>query len=315
MINKCVKFSFISAVIFFAQLNESWSAPQTDPNCKGLGFNVQTALINLNTAAIQTLPLTVNRDDKSNGTCNFFIVMDYGVAISANTRKITHGADAIPIQLYVNSGRTVILESIAQATSSNVIMGSFTGKSFSFPTAYYVEMSSSPSAPPGPYLDGFKISLYEGTPLSHLINASSNNNVNFKFTKGNYVDISLVDSGAPFVLSDTTQTLDFGNLTTGETLGCDIVLSYNAGYELTMSSANSGRIKNIASADFINYTMSLNGTPITLSTLPEKKNESSVLESPAGGTRVPLSVTIGNVTGVKSGSYSDVVSISVASKY
>lgn len=309
-----MKFSFIFAFSFFT-LNEAWSAPPATGDCKGLNFTVQTALINLNTSSIQTLPMTITRDDKSNGTCNFFIVMDYGSAISANTRKITHGADAIPIQMYVNSGRTVILEDIAQATNSNVVLGTFTGKNFSLTTQYYVEMISAPTAPPGPYLDGFKISLYNGIPGSPGVNLSSTNNVNFKYTKGNYVDISLVSTGAPFVLSDTTQTLDFGNLTTGESLGCDIVLSYNSGYELTMSSANSGRLKNSMSADYISYTMSLNGTPITLSNLPEKKNESSVLESPADGTRVPLSVTIGNVSGAKSGSYVDVVSIAVASKF
>lgn len=284
------------------------------PGCKNLSMTVQTALIDLNINGSPDLQFTVSRNRSANGDCDFFVVLDNGSASTYIARAIRHGGDLYPMQFYTNAARNVVLKSITEATTSaDVISGKFIGNSKTDIVSYYYPvLLPNASIPAGPYLDGFKISLYEGTFASHQLSATVTNNVNFKYTKGDYVDMSLVKAGDPFALNDTTETLDYGSLTTGESLECDLVLMYNSGYVVSMSSLNNSRIKNTVSANYISYSMTLDGSPITLTNLPQVV-KSGTGSSITNGTRLRIVGTIGNVAGAPNGTYTDTVSISVAS--
>lgn len=282
--------------------------------CKSLSMNVQTALIDLNANGSPALQFTVSRANGANGDCDFFIVLDNGSASTFANRAISHGTDLYPIQFYTTSARNVVLKSINEASvATDVITGKFIGNSkANIINFYYPVLLPNATVPPGPYLDGFKISIYEGTINNHLLSASATNNVNFKYTKGDYVDMSLVNTGAAFALSDTTQTLDYGSLTTGESLDCDLVLMYNSGYKISMSSFNDSRIKNTVSANYIPYSMTLDGVSIALTSISQVV-KSGIGSSPDAGTRLRIVGTIGNVAGAPNGTYTDTISISVAS--
>lgn len=312
--NRILSLFLTFAVLGFAE--HSMAQYTTLPACKSLSLNVQTALIDLNANGSPALQFTVTRSNSANGDCNFFIVLDNGSAGTFATRNLSHGGDQNPIQFYTTSARNVVLKSITEAsTVSDVIPGKFIGNSNAgIVSFYYPVFVANTGLPPGPYLDGFKISIYEGTISSHLLSASATNNVNYKYIKGNYVDMSIVDTGAPFALSDTTQTLDYGSLTTGESLDCDLMLMYNSGYVISMSSLNNQRLKNTTSANYIPYSMTLDGLSVPLTSVSQVV-KSGTGSSLAAGTRLRVVGTIGSIAGAPNGTYNDTVSISVASAY
>ena len=306
-----LRILFVITLLGFT--SNSWGA---EP-CKGLSFELQTALIDLNADPAPQLLMTVTRT--GNGNCDFFLVMDNGTASSYINRELTHGGDTYPIQIYTNAGHTNIWMSIIEAPSTtNVISGQFTGNNSQITLSYFPLFIPSSSKPNGPYTGGFSISLYQGT-FSNYQSQPQSKNVNFKYTQEPFIDIALVDTGAPFVAGDRNQTLNFGTLATGATLGCDIVLQHNSGYRLSMSSANNGQLKNenlaITTFNLVPYSFILNGAPVTLSTISQELiANGSNLQSPIGGTRLPVSVTIGNLVTAKPqpGTYSDVVTITVS---
>lgn len=310
MTNQCLRFLFVVILLGYGQ--SSWSAPSTA--CKGLSFELQTALIDLNLDPAPPLQMTVTRT--GNGTCEFFLVIDG----PSTSRFLTHGGDTYPIQMYTNPGHTNVWMSLTEGpTAVNVISGNFSGNNSSIFLTYYPRFVPNASKPNGPYTGGFSITLYQDG-LSYYDPAQSpqSKNVNFKYTQEPFIDIALVDTGAPFVVGDRNQALNFGNLVTGAMLGCDVILQHNAGYRLSMSSANGGQLKNtngaLTSFNLVPYSLTLNGSPITLTSLPQEVNSSTNLQSPEAGTRLPVSVTIGNLIVAKPlpGTYSDVVTISVS---
>lgn len=291
---------------------------KTLAGCSGLNFNLLTALIQMDLDPAPVELITVTRSDI--GRCDFFIDIDNGSASSYVNRILSFGSNGnYPIQFYKDPGHSSILKWKGEggASAADVIVGSFTGNNSSINHYYYPRVDLGLSLPNGSYSGGFKVTLYEGT-FSNPIRSQSKN-VNFKLTKSGYVNVSLVDTGAAYNINDVSQTLDFGNLVMGDVKGFDIVLEYNAGYSISMSSVNAGRIKNtdtsLTSANTIPYTLKLNGNTVALTnTMQIFSTSSSALEvSPIGGTRLPVSVTIGTVTGANPGTYVDTVAISVSS--
>ncbi len=128
-----------------------------------------------------------------------------------------------------------------------------------------------------------------------------------------FADLSLVDTNQVFVSSDATQNLDFGTLTTGESQSFDVVLKFNKGFKLSMSSVNSGRLKHATQNEYIGYTLTLNGAPITLTpTYGQVLSQTGTL-SDIAGLRLPTQVTILTVApSAPGGTYTDTVNIQVS---
>lgn len=286
-------------------------------SCDGMQLVLdQVAIIDLNVDPIPALGFKVSRTPTT-GTCDYFIVIDNGGGTSFNLRRLKFGSEplTVPIGLYKEAGHSNYVKSVVQAANTNDIIFGTLSSSAEDHRFFYAQIDPYISVPVGTYTDSFSVSLYSwnGNNLNSK-KFEQTKSSNFKFKKETTVDISLVDTGAPFNSLDLSQTLNFGLLSTGATLSFDIMLKYSSGYKLGMSSVNANRIKEVNSASYIPYSIMLDNVamPVTLTaTMQDIKTGSGT--SPSLGTRLPMSVTIGDITGKPSGTYNDTVFISISS--
>lgn len=280
--------------------------------CNAVDFTLDTSSFNLNTNNNPALNINFERNNINHG-CNYFAVINYGSASTYSARSLTNGSYNYPIQIYKDAGHTLIIKDLADATSSSdVIDGVFPEGSGSITNTQVYRPSIDPTTYTrfGSYSDTFTIRLYEGTLSSNVLRRTRT--VTLTYTQPKKIDLSLVDTSAAFNIADTTQTLNFGNLTTGAVKAFDLILGYNAGYSLQLSSANNGKLKHASLPTTINYALTVNGANVNLSSGPASVSSNTGV-SPAGGLRLPISATIGSIAGKDGGNYSDTITVSVTS--
>lgn len=280
-------------------------------DCHNIDLTVTTPNYSFNSNTAPSLNLHLDKSG-SNG-CSWFITVDNGDAPSYSTRNMDNGSYKIPMQIYSDSGHTKVLKHFPDITSSSdIITGSFGAGNQNTDVTYYPEMGAVAYDRFGTYDDKFKIRVYQGT-FDGANDLQSTKDSKFTYTMAKKIDLSLVDTGAPFNINDTVQPLSFGPLSTGLQRAMDVVLKYNAGYSVKFSSANNGKLKHQTLADTVNYTMTVSGNPISLTS----SNASPVVVasgsgiSPALGQRFAVVATIGNVGAVGAGTYSDTITVTV----
>jgi spore coat protein U-like protein len=251
---------------------------------------------------------------KSGGNgCDYVITVDYGTSSSYSGRSIKSGLNALPVQIYQDASHTQVLKDVPDATGSS---DSFTGRfgagnrgPFTF-TIYPKLGTVDPYGRFGSYSDTFKIKAYDGTALKSQAQSFSLN-----YVMDRKIDLSLVTTGGSFSETSTSQTMAFGTLTPGATKSFDLVLKYNAGYTVKLSSANDGKLKHETLADTVPYSLTLGGTPVSLAgssgTPVTAKTGTGV--STSTGLTLATAVTIGAIGSVRAGSYSDLVQVTVVS--
>jgi len=128
-------------------------------------------------------------------------------------------------------------------SQSQVLSGSFTSNQSSKTTvtidfAFVVSPTTLP--PPGTYRAVINESVYASTYLpTGKVYAS--NTLTVTATVGASYDVSVVSSGSPFSLGSTNQTLNFGTLAPGQSLGADILVRSNVSYSLLLSRPDRAR--------------------------------------------------------------------------
>ena len=278
--------------------------------CESMSLSNVSTYVSLNTNNFAALDIQVS---KGSGTCNnFFIVMDNGGAYSYANRTLQSSLHNYPIQFYKDAARNQIFKSENEVSASEVLAGTFVGGATTFNTNYYayIDVNSNQYRNHGHYTNNFYLRLYEGDLNNKILRDTKV--VQFGFTHYKLIDISLVSTGAAFNLTDTSQSIDFGQLTEGLSREFDIVMQYNAGYNLSMTSANDGKLKHLTAQKFVPYTLVIDGVAMALSSIPTLVKSSSGLSLP-NGTRVPVSVKIGKISDSIPGIYTDTITINVSS--
>lgn len=278
--------------------------------CPGMSLSNVNSYVSLNTNNF--VPLEV-RVDKGSGSCgNFFVVIDNGGASSYSTRSIQSNMQNYPIQFYKDAARNQIFKSEFEATASEVLLGTFAGGTTSFSSIYYayIDTTSNQFIGAGNYNKNFLLKLYEGDFNDRILRDTKV--VQFAFTQYKSIDVSLVSTGSPFSVTDTAQNIDFGKLSEGATSGFDIVLLYNAGYSVSVSSNNNGKMRHTKGKKFVPYSLSIDGTPVALT------NSATIVKSASGisapnGTRLPITIKIGSLIDTTPGTYTDTVMVDVTS--
>jgi spore coat protein U-like protein len=261
--------------------------------------------------------LTVKANTQPGG-CDYFLTFDYGAANSYSARALKNGSQTWPYQIYKDSGHTKILKNIPQTVSNDdVLTGTMpnnAGNDVQKNSTFWVSVDqSSPWLRFNMYTDWTTVSLYKGNLANHQFVSSVV--LTFYYYAPKRVDISLVPTGGSFNLTDTTEILDFGTMVDGTTRACDVILKYNAGYMLYASSQNNGKLKHSSSSSTVNYKLSLNGTQVNLGN--SASNPVQVFRelgtSPSSGKVIPAVVTIQDTSTRQTGSYSDIVTLTVQS--
>lgn len=285
------------------------STVQAFAACPSMSLSNINSYTSLNSNSFPALDVQVN---KGSGNCSsFFVVIDNGGASSYTNRVIQSNFSSYPIQFFKDSARNQILKSEFEASPSEVISGAFGGGTSTFNAVYYAYINTNASQyiSSGNYSKNFILKLYEGDLGNRILRDSKV--VQFTYSQYKTVDISLVSTGSAFNLTNTSQSIDFGKLTEGSSRGFDIVLLYNAGYTVSMSSTNAGKLKHLTARKFVPYSFSLDGAPVTLTSVSSVvKNASGV--SPPNGTRLPVNIKIGTIVDSIPGTYTDTITINVA---
>lgn len=288
------------------------SIAQGYPSCGNLSLEMFPAAYDLVSNHAPTFAVRVTRNDSSKG-CPYYIAFEYGTAGSYSARHLSGlmGGDQ-PVQIYRDSAHNQILKNNSDASATEVISGTFvanSGPSFQDKN-YYVVFSPNPYGRYGFYSETFIVRLYRG--VLGDSNQEDLKTLTLTYNQQKNIDLSLVPTGGVFDAASTSQTMDFGNMVAGASKSVDLLIGYNAGYRLAISSLNNGRMKHQTLADQIDYTFKLNGTTIALTS--GTVNRPAVFGvSPAGGLRLPVNVTIGSLTGKSGGNYADTITFSVVS--
>lgn len=112
-----------------------------------------------------------------------------------------------------------------------------------------------------------------------------------------------------FTRSQGTAVIDLGELTEGvRPLNTSVYVHSTGGYRVSVSSANRGRLRQGATAWYVDYSLKLGSQSINL----QGVNSFNVVSQLARKDDYPLSIGIGDVSGKRAGEYSDTLTFTVA---
>jgi len=245
----------------------------------------------------------------------FFLTFSFGNG-SVYERYLSNGQHKLSYQLYADESLSYILSDIISSGGRNILVGEtppyVSGR---IPFTYFLAVDQGQFVPPGNYSDKIVIRLFEGYPGSNIRERASRS-INYKISVPEILVFGLGRKvSRNFGALSSSQTLSFGDLIPGATLETDIFVLANTGYSLSISSARTGKLKNMGrgsdSIEYeIPYTLNVNDKNIDLSSTRE-------IVFPEGtdinGTVIPVKVTIGEFKEKMAGKYQDVIRITAKS--
>ncbi|MEI6388959.1 MAG: hypothetical protein WCQ50_20295, partial [Spirochaetota bacterium] len=145
-----------------------------------------------------------------------------------------------------------------------------------------------------------------------LAGTSTTKTQSIAVTVPNSYDVSVVPTGGSFSTTTTSQPLDFGTLTSGTSLGADILVRSNVSYSLALTSPNKGVMSN--GVDTVPYILELGTVTKSLATgsatLATKAAKNNTAVPPQ--TKYAITATIGTLAAnLSSGTYTDTLTISL----
>lgn len=266
--------------------------------------------------------IEIRRTKSNSSSCNnFFLAFTKGWAGNYNRHATNvQNGDLINYNLYKNSNSTGVLKEPSDITSVNEVLNGSIAKDESKTLTYYFTLAPiNASLPPrsGMYLDVVQVQAYSGT-YTNINSFESTRDLNVYIYVPKFVSLSMVDTGEIYNPSQTSKTLDFGELELDDSQQFDVRIVSNAGYILKVSSASNGLLKRIdgsGSKSEISYDFYANNTlkSLTTSAASPVVIANATGRTPSGGAQVPIKVVIKSVTDKDSGTYQDYITVSVIS--
>ena len=106
-----------------------------------------------------------------------------------------------------------------------------------------------------------------------------------------------------------TPVIDLGELTEGpRPLNTALYVHSTGGYRVSVTSANRGRLRQGATAWYVDYNLKVGAQDINL----QRTDTINVVSQTARRDDYPLTVRIGDVSGKRAGEYSDTLTFTVA---
>ncbi len=233
---------------------------------------------------------------------------------SANTgsyrRQLASGPDQLNYQLYTTSALNFVFKAPPTATANEVIIGASNARvSTVIPLAFTFYIPPSQLVAPGAYTDQVTVRIYER--YNDTGAALDSRTITLTAMVVPAAILSVVPTGSGFS-SSTSQNLNFGTLSAGQSLGCDLLVRKNTSCKITFSSLNGGVMKLIPkpTADKVTYSCSVNQTVLDLASPAQISLPSGVSPS-QDGDRLPINFTIGDPSRAAAGDYQDQITITV----
>ena len=291
-------------IFFLLLIQTSWAWSDCRPR---LRFNRRVFLNNANPTEANITVVKRQFD-----SCNYFITFSRGNS-STFDRIMTLQSNEEQYNIFKDASLQTVLKDLPTANSTEVISGNFTLNDFFNLHRISIFRPPQDILPAGRYRDRVRVSIFEGTFGSTTVR-SHRRNLTVIHDIPKEIRLSLVDSGASFNAQDVTQNMDFGTLQTGESLSFDIMVQSNAGYDISMSSQNNGKLKHtVQPTQEVSYTLAVDGVNKDLSSSqssPVSVATGSGLTAP-GGDRKNVQVVIGGINNKMSGRYSDNITVTV----
>lgn len=229
-----------------------------------------------------------------------YLINDKGEKINYNIYKATD-----------NRNKLREIDEVSQ--TSEAIWGWNLSRNVNYANQFDLKILADQNAkyPSGTYTDSIPVRLYSGLPFNDAVLEDSRT-MSISLVIPPEIALSLVDVGSPFDPSDTYQVMDFGELSTGESLEADLKVLSNSGYRVYMESENKGNLKNTVENSNIKYDLYLNNKKKNLN--KKKKVAEGNNSTPVSGDNYRIEVRIGNVSGAKAGTYTDNITITAEAK-
>lgn len=253
------------------------------------------------------------------GGCKYFIVATVGSSGNANQRRLVRGSDTLNYNVYTNSSKN-ILNDTGNYNGGHVISGTFPQTNILQTNAatLYWTIAPQPTTPASysasRFQDNVTLQLWAELALGiYTLNSSAT--ITFQAKAESIVELSLVDAGNGFNSGDTTQTVDFSDLTSGEFLSYDTMIRSNAGYMVKFQSANNQLLKHLVKPSHtVPYSMLFGASSVDLSSGSEVVAATSSGVTPAAGSRFATKFTVGTMTGAEAaGNYRDIITVTLSS--
>lgn len=243
---------------------------------------------------------------------DYFVTFGQGGA-GSYSRQAYAGGDTLNYQLYDSFSKANILKELPGASSTSDVIGGSISTSDSSPIAlhYYVHIPAEQIVTAGTYTDTFTLRVYEGDLASYT--EIANVSVNLSITVPSMVEMAMVDEGTGFNSSSAGRSIDFGDLSQGDSESFDVVIRSNAGYRITMTSSNSGQLKHSSTAAYVPYILRVDSSTKDLSGGGSVEVATSTATTSSFGVSHTVEFEIGAVGWTEEGPYSDVVSVTAQS--
>lgn len=260
----------------------------------------------------QSVSITVSKTNPA--ACTFGLGISQGVAGSYN-RYAADAGNQLHYQVYSDVAGSKIIKDVPDtATVNDVLMVTLPAGSGPQVVQYFFDIPYALATSPflahaGTYTDNITINAYEGvTPSSYVSPPAASAAVGISVLIEKLIKLSLTDLGGIFVDGATTKAINFGKLTTGEISRFNLALQTNAGFEVTLSSANAGNLKHVTAASLIPYTLTVNNVAADLTGAVPVVSGSG--QTSLNGLIYPVKITVGSIPSTSiAGNYSDVVTV------
>ena len=249
---------------------------------------------------------------------DFFVTFSAGQSGTALARSMVTGtSDELFYQLYDSAvSMNVLLDIGDSPTMANVLSGSF-GASASWQTidvSFTLIIPADQYVPKDTYDDDIDVTLYSGNLTTYLSEDPANFGVRSVIPE--FLEISVIPTGAAFDPGATQLDLDYGILNEGESLTGDVVVRSNAVYTLSLQSANRGVMEHATPSETseIPYDFQFTGSSVSLTS---NQATDVVVAAPATGTagvRYDFEIIILPFGMATEGNYDDAITIEVSTQ-
>lgn len=261
---------------------------------------------------MQSVSITVSKSNPA--ACTFGLGISKGAASDYN-RYATDSGMQLRYQVYSDVGASKIIKDVPDTgTVNDVVMVTLPAGSGPQIVQYFFDIPYALATAPflahaGTYTDSITINAYEGNdPSLYTAPPATSAVVGISVLIEKLIKLSLIDLGGVFVDGATTKSIDFGKLTTGEVSRFNMALQTNAGFSVTLSSANAGNLKHVTGTSLIPYTVEVNGSGADLTGATPVTSGGG--QTSLNGLIYPVKITVGSIPASSlAGNYSDVITI------
>jgi hypothetical protein len=286
----------------------------------GLSLTASNIIVNWNLNYTH-MAVQVQVDKSGPDACDFGLGFSKGGAASYITRQGTDGSKLLRYQLYQDNALSKVLKDSPDITSADdVVQSGFqAGTNMSQTVTYYFEIPQALAQSPtlvgaGTYTDSFTINLYEGSTPTGFVTPVDTKGITVTVNVPTMIALSIISSGGAFQEGANSKSLNFGTLAEGSAQGIDVRIRTNAGFSVTFSSANNGKLKHTdpTKSSTVPYSFYANAALLNMST----SSGSPVVgltgngQTSLSGQAYPLRFVIGSVgASALGGPHSDTITV------